>query len=302
MKGKKYKRSQHAVKNIYEKYFGIRRPYQVLVDASFCIELLKKKIAPADAIQEVFGGPVKLMTTPCIMKELQKYDKKESAGVTFVARRFELRNCRHDDAKEKMKGTACLKSLIGKNNPHHYCVAAMNAKLRQDIRKVYGVPTVFILRDTVLMEALTKKTLEMAKKKEEKKLLKPAHDDIKLLKKSLSASKSQPQPEVTSETQQQPTTATAAEPANAPAAKPKKSKKKRKGGPNPLSCKKKNQAPAQQQNIPAQTAAAPTKTKKPRKRRAKKPKTAIESDQQPNQESNPKSESESNAGTQLKFE
>ena len=251
MKGKKYKRSQHAVKNIYEKYFGIRRPYQVLVDATFCIEALKKKIAPAEAMLEVFGGPVKLMTTPCIMAELRKHDQKTEAGATFVARRFESRNCRHDG--QKLSGTDCLKDLIGKNNPHHYCVAGQDLELRKAIRQIYGVPTIFILRDTVLMEPPTEKTLKVVKAKEERKLLKPAHDDIKLFKK---LTKEEPREAVDSLESEQ--TATKPE-------KPKKKKKKTKSGPNPLACKKKKQKPAEQTTIVKAK-------KKPRKRRPKKAK------------------------------
>ncbi len=260
MKGKKYRRSQHAVKTIYEKYFGIRRPYQILVDAPFCIDALKKKVTPAEAMQEVFGGPVKLMTTPCIMSELRKYDKKCNDGAAFVARRFESRNCRHDD--NKLSGADCLKDLIGKNNPHHYCVASQNSKLRKAIRKVYGVPTVYILRDTVLMEPPTEKTLKMVKSKEERKLLKPAQQDIKLLKK-LKKVKTETAVLATEDKQE----STLLLPASS-SQTPKKKKKKVKGGPNPLACKVKKSKLDQPQQAQVNKA-----KKKPRKRRPKKPKT-----------------------------
>ena len=254
MKGKKFKRSQHAVQNIYEKYFGIRKPYQIVVDSQFCIESLKKRISPADALQEVFGGPVKLMTTQCIWAELRKYDAENEAGSFFLARRFEMiKHCGHNSSKDTKTGAECIKDLVGKTNPQHYCVAAQDPQLRRDIREIYGVPTMFILRDTVLMEPPTEKTLQVVKQKEAKKLLKPARDDIKLLKK-LSEKKDE----------------TPAEPAEEsespvqPKPKPKKKKRKQKGV-NPLSCKKKKPKP---------TAPVPSKVeskkKKPRKRRPKK--------------------------------
>ena len=142
MKGKKYKRSQHYVQNIYEKYFGIRKPYQVLVDAPFCIDTLKMKIAPMQALTEVFGGTVKLMTTPCIQSELQAYDRENEAGAVFVARRFEIRRCQHD--KGIMSGSECVRDLISAKNPHHYCVAGQDLELRKELRKVAGVPLTFI--------------------------------------------------------------------------------------------------------------------------------------------------------------
>lgn len=255
MKGKKFKRSQHAVQNIYEKYFGIRKPYQIVVDAQFCIESLNRKIMPVEALQEVFGGPVKLMTTQCICAELREYDAQTGAGSLFVARRFEMiRNCGHGSGKDAKSGAECIKDLVGKTNQYHYCVAAQDPQLRKDIRGVVGVPTMFILRDTVLMEPLTEETLKVVKRKERKKLLKPARDDIKFLK-TLNKKKAEP------------VEAPVEEDTDAPVkAKPKikKNKHKRKGV-NPLSCKKKKQMPAE-----PVASKVEAKKKKPRKRRPKK--------------------------------
>ena len=63
MHGKKYKRSKKYVETIYEKAFGIRQPYQILVDADFCLETLKWKIAPLETLVTVFGGQVKPSNT-----------------------------------------------------------------------------------------------------------------------------------------------------------------------------------------------------------------------------------------------
>lgn len=257
MKGKKFKRSQHAVQNIYEKYFGIRKPYQIVVDSQFCIESLKKRISPVDALQEVFGGPVKLMTTQCICTELRKYDAENEAGSFFVARRFEMiKHCGHNSSKDTKTGAECIKDLVGKTNPQHYCVAAQDPQLRRDIREIYGVPTMFILRDTVLMEPPTEKTLQVVKQKEAKKLLKPARDDIKLLKK-LSEKKQEVSGAPADQTEE-------ADASVKSKPKPKKKKRKQKGV-NPLSCKKKKPKPAAP--VPSKVE---TKKKKPRKRRPKK--------------------------------
>lgn len=261
MKGKKYKRSQHYVQNVYEKYFGIRKPYQIIVDAPFCIETLKIKIAPSAAFTEVFGGPVKLMTTPCIQAELTAYDRKNDAGASFVARRFEVRRCQHD--KGSKSGAECIKDLISSNNPHHYCIASQDLELRKDLRKIAGVPLIFILRDTVLMEPPTDKSLKLAKKMEGKKLKKV---DIEVIKK------------VTDKIVSSAPCAETDKPAsNEDEKKPKKKKTKRSiKNPNPLSCKK---AKKDKQIKSTEISNAPpvevTKTtKKPRKRRSKKKKTA----------------------------
>jgi U3 small nucleolar RNA-associated protein 23 len=268
MKGKKYKRSQHSVQNIYEKYFGIRKPYQIIVDAPFCIETLKIKIAPSAALTEVFGGAVKLMTTPCIQAELSAYDRQNDSGASFVARRFEIRRCQHD--KGSKSGSECIKDLISTDNPHHYCIAGQDLELRKSLRKIAGVPLIFILRDTVLMEAPAEKSLEMAKKMEGKKL---KNVDLEIIKKVTEKIISSVTSVVADETEYGLNEKKSMEKLK----KPKKKKKTFIKSPNPLSCKKASKKTTEK--IKSSTSAdsssntvAINKSKKPRKRRPKKKK------------------------------
>lgn len=60
MKGKKYKRSAAFIRKIYEKAFGIRQPYQILVDAELCREALRSKVVVKDLATEVLGGATKI--------------------------------------------------------------------------------------------------------------------------------------------------------------------------------------------------------------------------------------------------
>lgn len=258
MKGKKYKRSQHYVQNIYEKYFGIRKPYQIIVDAPFCIETVKIKIAPSAALTEVFGGAVKLMTTPCIQAELAAYDRQNDAGASFVARRFEIRRCQHD--KGSKSGSECIKDLISTNNPHHYCIAGQDLELRKDLRKIAGTPLIFILRDTVLMEAPTEKCLEMVKKLEGKKLKKVDLEVIKKVTDKIISSA--PLAELETEKDSS---------IDKKVNKPKKKKKSSVKNPNPLSCKKaKKPVENKPVSVPQNSSETANKSKKPRKRHPKK--------------------------------
>ena len=258
MKGKKYKRSKHFVQNVYEKYFGIRKPYQIIVDAPFCIDTLKIKIAASAALTEVYGGPVKLMTTPCIQAELESHDRKNQSGAAFVARRFEVRRCQHDRGSKT--GSECIKDLISSKNPHHYCVAGQDPELRQDLRKITGVPLIFILRDTVVMEAPTDKTVEFARKIEKKKL---KQVDLELVKKVVDKITKESVLGIEESSQQEQST------------KIKRSSKKSKiKVPNPLSCKKpkKTTTSAKSASTLSVSADTNTKAKKPRKRHPKKKK------------------------------
>lgn len=277
MKGKKYKRSQNAVQNIYEKYFGIRKPYQIIVDAPFCIETLKIKIAPSAAMTEVFGGAVKLMTTPCIQAELSAYDRKNDTGSSFVARRFEIRRCQHD--KGSKTGSECLKDLISSTNPHHYCIASQDIELRHDLRKVVGVPLVFILRDTVLMEAPTDKCLQVVKRLEAQKLKNVDLERIKRATDRVVSSAIKPA-DGCSNTNELSNNSSELFNSNSKSLKPKKKKKKSAiKNPNPLSCKKgtKSSSASAVKTVQADEKKSidncqVSKKKKPRKRQPKKSK------------------------------
>jgi U3 small nucleolar RNA-associated protein 23 len=240
MKGKKYKRSKTYVQTIYERYFHIRQPYQVLVDADFCIDALKWKIPPAEHMPLVFGASaVKLMTTSCVQEELRRRGNRDEAisGAVFVSKRFEVRRCKHDCPKT---GSECIQELIlTDSNPHHYCAAAQNPELRRSLRSLPGVPIVFILKGVLVMEAPTQLTIDEARKRETKKSVQAAELDKKIIAKQCSALMETPK-----------------------AAEPKKKRRKPKN-PNPLSCKVKK--PKQQ--LPGKDNVA---KKKKRRRRPKK--------------------------------
>lgn len=246
MKGKKYKRSETFIKKIYEKAFGLRQPYQVVVDAEFCRELLRCKVIAKEILPVVLGGAVKIMASACVLDELRRMDEAAVDGVTgsaFVAKRFELRNCRHPTFGSC--STNCLEDLIGKDNLHHYVAAVQNYDLRKKLRDIPGVPLVFVNRGIVLMEDPTKATISLAHDQELNKL-RPKEYELKALSR-------------------------AKELKSASELEEEKTKKKRKGKkqPNPLAVKKPK----------AKTAVAvvlPEVQKPKRKRRSKKKSSANE--------------------------
>lgn len=182
------------------------------------------------------------MASCCVLDELRRLDESEEDGVTgsvFIAKRFEMRNCRHKPAKSAVE---CIAELVGTTNPHHYAVAVQNYELRKQLREVLGVPLVFVSHGVVLMEEPTKAAREHAYQKELGKL-KPQAFELRALTK-------------------------AAEPKATPASseeEEKKKRKKRKGKrmPNPLSVKRPKAAPQAAKNP------EPAKPKRKRKTRAK---------------------------------
>src|ERR1700722_2602650 len=142
MKGRKYKRFHHYVRTVYELGFDMHPPYHVLVDAEMCCEALKHKLALRESIPMVLGGPVRLMTTACVVDRLKKMELEGTAptGASFIAKRLELRRCKCKTARAK----ECLLELIKPNNPFHYVLAAQQAEVRHEARKILGVPLLFV--------------------------------------------------------------------------------------------------------------------------------------------------------------
>lgn len=186
MKGKKYKRSSHLMQNLFGQLFSFHPPYQVLVDAEFCRAILRAKLVPSEILQVVLGGAVKLLISRCSMHELAldqhaDVDDPVRSGAIFVGKRMELRNCRHNEHHAK-SSQECIKELISADNPHHYVVAAQQFELRSALRKVPGVPLIFVNRGVCLMEPTSKATQVKVQEIERAKLGLSEHEKLILEK------------------------------------------------------------------------------------------------------------------------
>lgn len=174
---------------------------------------LQNKLYIHDSLKAVFLGHTKEMTTTCILRQLTKNEDKE--GARFVAKRMEHRRCRHDKLKESF---ACILELIGKTNKHRYAVATQDSLLREKLRKVPGVPMVFIKSGMVISEPPSLATLDAWKKTETDKTL-PSKEEMENLDKAFGISVDASSSDKVEEK--------------------KKLKKKKTSGVNPLSCLKK---------------------------------------------------------------
>lgn len=190
----------HAV---FERSFGMRSPYQLILDAEFLELALQQKLYFKEALPNLLGGAVRLFTTNCVLQELKQ---KDSAAV-FNARRLEtIKMCKH----KGVSGAECIKSIIGDANKYHFGVCAQQDDLREALRQIPGVPLCFINRGILLMEAPSEATLKRAAQLNGQKQAVDEREK-KIIEKLA--------------------------PVPAPLDDGKK-KKKRRGNPNPLSCKK----------------------------------------------------------------
>ncbi|XP_039380438.1 rRNA-processing protein UTP23 homolog isoform X3 [Mauremys reevesii] len=165
----------------------------------------------------------------CVLKELESLGK-ELYGAKLIAQRFQVRNCSH--FKDPVSGSACLLSMTEEGNPHHYFIATQDQDLATKVKKKAGVPLLFIIQNTMVLDKPSPKSLAFVQAMQANQLV-PEHQ-----KQSIEHLKEEQGLVKESENRR---------------------KRKRASGPNPLSCLKKKKKVQETQQ--------PSAAKKKRKRK-----------------------------------
>ncbi|KAK2518061.1 Utp23 [Columba guinea] len=231
----KVTRQKHAKKimGFYKHNFHFREPFQVLLDGTFCQAALRNKIQIREQLPGYLGGAVQFCTTRCVLKELESLGKA-LYGAKLIAQRFEVRNCSHH--KDPVSGSVCLLSMIEEGNPHHFFIATQDQDLANKVKKKAGIPLLFIIQNTMVLDKPSPKSLAFVQKLQMNQLV-PEHQkqSIVELKEKEGLVKQEGE---------------------------KRRKRKRAGGPNPLSCLKKKKKKTQEGQEPS----AEKKKRRKRKR------------------------------------
>lgn len=156
---------------------------------------------------------LRFLTTPCIIIETEKLGFNLQA-VSQKLKCFTLNRCGHE--KNPLTGADCIKAMVKEN---HYVVASQDRDLQDWIRKQAGIALLYLHNVVPHLDEPSEasKKLLMRKTKASTKISTFEDERLKSLKKKEGLIQ---EPKL---------------------AKVKKVKKK--GGPNPLSCKKKKSAP-----------------------------------------------------------
>ncbi|KAF6214253.1 hypothetical protein GE061_008993 [Apolygus lucorum] len=193
----------------YANNFGFRKPYQILIDGTFCHTALKDKINLSDQIPHYLDGDVKLLTTPCAIIETEKLGPPVY-GAMLILKQFAVHKCGHT---EPISAATCFRHMLGKRNKNRYMIATQDRELQSKVRMIRGTPLLFIHHKAPTLEppsplsvyaANTKQQQSVFLSDSERQNLKKAKEDILGPRQPLILKR-----------------------------------KKKVGGPNPLSCKKK---------------------------------------------------------------
>uniref|UniRef100_A0A8D8PYQ1 rRNA-processing protein UTP23 homolog n=1 Tax=Cacopsylla melanoneura TaxID=428564 RepID=A0A8D8PYQ1_9HEMI len=149
MRIKRLKNKDSRLK-FYCNNFGFRKPFQVLIDGTFCFEALKSKLNIRDQIPKYFDTDVKLLTTPCIINETEKLGPN-LYGAMLIAKQFAIHYCGHE--KSPTTGSECFLSMVGEKNANRYIVATQDKALQRCLRKIVATPLLYLCHKAPTLES-----------------------------------------------------------------------------------------------------------------------------------------------------
>ncbi|CEQ39547.1 hypothetical protein JCM21900_006820 [Sporobolomyces salmonicolor] len=124
-------------------------PYRVIVDTNFINLSLENRIDLVKAMMDVLYAKAIPCISDCVLAELEKLGQKYRLALR-VARdpRFERLPCSH-------KGTYADDCIVNRVTQHRcYIVATCDRQLRRRLRKIPGVPLMYIAKKRYAIERL----------------------------------------------------------------------------------------------------------------------------------------------------
>ncbi|TPX46047.1 hypothetical protein SeLEV6574_g03465 [Synchytrium endobioticum] len=124
-------------------------PYNVIVDTNFINFSISNKIDIVKGMMDCLFAKVTVCMTDCVLAELEKLGPKYRLALR-IARdpRFERLPCTH-------KGTYADDCIVGRVMQHNcYIIATCDRDLKRRIRKVPGVPILYIANHKYAVERL----------------------------------------------------------------------------------------------------------------------------------------------------
>ncbi|CAM6024917.1 unnamed protein product [Sphagnum balticum] len=129
-------------------------PYQVLVDTNFINFSIQNKLDLEKAMMDCLYAKCTPCITDCVMAELEKLGQKYRVALRIAKDpRFDRLPCTH-------KGTYADDCLVERVTQHKcYIVATCDRDLKRRIRKIPGVPIMYITQHRYSIERLPEATL-----------------------------------------------------------------------------------------------------------------------------------------------
>ncbi|XP_076244616.1 FCF1 rRNA-processing protein Bka [Calliopsis andreniformis] len=124
-------------------------PYHVLIDTNFVNFSIKNKLDIIESMMECLYAKCIPYITDCVLGELEKLGQKYKIALKIIKDpRFERLHCMH-------KGTYADDCLVNRVTQHKCYIVATNDKdLKRRIRKIPGVPIMYVSQHRYTIERM----------------------------------------------------------------------------------------------------------------------------------------------------
>lgn len=123
-------------------------PYQIICDTNFINFSIKNKLDIKQGLMDCLLAKCIPYVTDCIIAELEKLGAKYRVALQIVKNSFRVLPCLH-------KGTYADDCIVDRISKHKcYMVGTCDKELKGRIRKVPGIPIVFIKRRQYAVEKM----------------------------------------------------------------------------------------------------------------------------------------------------
>ncbi|XP_076750738.1 FCF1 rRNA-processing protein Bka [Xylocopa sonorina] len=124
-------------------------PYHILIDTNFINFSIKNKLDIIENMMQCLYAKCIPYITDCVMGELEKLGQKYRIALKIIKDpRFERLNCMH-------KGTYADDCIVNRVTQHKCYIVATNDKdLKRRIRKIPGVPVMYVAQHRYTIERM----------------------------------------------------------------------------------------------------------------------------------------------------
>lgn len=123
-------------------------PFRIICDTNFINFSIKNKLDIMESMMNCLLAKCIPMVTDCIVAELQKLGQKYRLALKIIKEQFERLPCSH-------KGTYADDCIVNRVQQHKcYIVGTCDKALKQRIRKIPGVPIMFIVSHQYTIERM----------------------------------------------------------------------------------------------------------------------------------------------------
>ncbi|XP_050442964.1 rRNA-processing protein UTP23 homolog [Adelges cooleyi] len=170
------KRHQKAERNInfYCVNFGFRKPFQILVDGTFCMASAQNRVQLREDIPKYLGGEVKLLTTQCVIIETEALGAAVRPAMHIV-KSFGIHKCGH--SKKTISGANCIASMTKENMNTRYIVATQDKALQNILYHLPAVPVMYFNGLSIILKAPSPASLVQAKERKQSRFQLTEHEN-----------------------------------------------------------------------------------------------------------------------------